>query len=34
MESTVTEFASFIENSAEIEIPDATLHDAKLIVAD
>ena len=34
MESTVTEFASFIENSAEIEIPNATLHAAKLIVAD
>ena len=34
MESTVTKFANFIGKSADIEIPDATLHSAKLIVAD
>ena len=34
MESTVTEFANFIGKSADIKIPDATLHSAKLIVAD
>ena len=34
MESTVTKFANFIGESADIEIPDATLHSAKLIVAD
>ena len=34
MESTVTKFANFIEKSADIEIPDSTLHSAKLIVAD
>ena len=34
MESVVKEFANFIEKSADIEIPNATLHSAKLIVAD
>ena len=34
MESTVTKFANFIEKSTDIEIPDSTLHSAKLIVAD
>ena len=34
MESTVTKFANFIGKSADIEIPDAALHSAKLIVAD
>ena len=34
MESVVKKFANFIEKSAEIEIPNATLHSAKLIVAD
>ena len=34
MESTVTKFANFIEKSADIEIPESTLHSAKLIVAD
>ena len=34
MESTVTKFANFIEKSIDIEIPDSTLHSAKLIVAD
>ena len=34
MESVVKEFANFIEKSADIEIPNATLHPAKLIVAD
>ena len=34
MESTVTKFANFIGKSADIEIPDTTLHSAKLIVAD
>ena len=34
MESVVKEFANFIEKSPEIEIPNATLHSAKLIVAD
>ena len=34
MESTVTKFANFIEKSADIEIPNSTLHSAKLIVAD
>ena len=34
MESAVTKFANFIGKSADIEIPDTTLHSAKLIVAD
>ena len=34
MESVVKKFANFIEKSADIEIPNATLHSAKLIVAD
>jgi len=34
MESVVKEFANFIEKSADIEIPNATLHSTKLIVAD
>ena len=34
MESVVKKFANFIEKSAGIEIPNATLHSAKLIVAD
>ena len=34
MESVVKEFANFIEKSADIKIPNATLHSAKLIVAD
>ena len=34
MESVVKEFANFIEKSADIEIPNATLHSAKLIIAD
>ena len=34
MKSVVKEFANFIEKSADIEIPNATLHSAKLIVAD
>ena len=34
MESTVTKFANFIGKSTDIEIPDTTLHSAKLIVAD
>ena len=34
MESVVKKFANFIEKSPKIEIPNATLHSAKLIVAD
>ena len=34
METVVKKFANFIEKSADIEIPNATLHSAKLIVTD